>query len=301
MADRLQGGVLGRWFALRVNAVPNLTEPISNFLMERGSAGLHIEEDDGRSVVEGYFEERVRGSPQAVLTALQAYVAALRAMDPSLEEPVLSLRTVEEEDWEADWRSRFGLIRVTQRMVIRPSWEPYAPTRDEIVLIIDPKMAFGTGEHPTTRICLRALEDLVRPGFRVLDVGAGTAVLSIAAAKLGAGRVLALDVDENAVANGRDNVVLNGTADQVEIARSTLDGGVSGPFDLVVANIQFSVIVPFLGHVCRVLDRNGTAFFSGLLKQEERGFRTALEEEGFSVSGVDQEGEWIGVRVDQGI
>jgi len=278
-----------------------LEEPISNFLMERGSLGLHLEEGDGWSVVTGYFnDEQADGTLQEVLVAVQTYVAALREIDPSLEEPTLSLRPVEEEDWEEEWRSRFGLIRVTPRMMIRPSWEPYAPTRDEIVLIIDPKMAFGTGEHPTTRICLRGLEDLVKPGSRVLDVGTGTGVLSIAAVKLGARRVLALDVDENAVASCRENVVLNETAEHVQVIRGTLDAAVSGPFDLVVANIQFSVIVPFLCHVSRVLDGSGTAFFSGLLEQEEVAFRTALEEKGFEVSGVDREGEWIGMRAVRG-
>ena len=107
----------------------------------------------------------------------------------------MTLRTVQDQDWESAWKQFFKPLRVGRRLVVKPSWEEYAPRPDDLVLELDPGMAFGTGAHPTTQLCLEVLEDVVRPGERVLDFGTGSGILALAAARLGAGPVVGLDID----------------------------------------------------------------------------------------------------------
>ena len=130
-----------------------------------------------------------------------------------------------ESDWRESWKKHFGVQRIGRALVVKPSWTQYRLKGGEIVIEIDPGMAFGTGQHPTTAMCLRALEELVRPGMRVLDLGCGSGILAIAAAKLGAARVLALDIDPNAVRAARENAAANGVEPAIDVREGTLERG----------------------------------------------------------------------------
>ncbi len=198
------------------------------------------------------------------------------------------------QDWRDSWKRYFGVLRVGRRLVIVPSWMTYTPRPGDLLIEIEPGMAFGTGQHPTTALCLRALEQLIRPQMAVLDLGCGSGVLAIAAARLGAAPVLALDTDPQAVQATRQNAAANGVEALVEVREGTLgQTGVSpDPFDLIVANISGLTIQRLAPAFVRALNPGGVAVASGFLDDAVQGLSRALEESGLSVQQVMVEGVW---------
>ncbi|MGB9775468.1 MAG: 50S ribosomal protein L11 methyltransferase [Anaerolineae bacterium] len=210
--------------------------------------------------------------------------------------PPPTFRVVAETDWAEAWKQHLTVLHVGRRLVIRPSWLPYTPAEEEVVVELDPGMAFGTGTHPTTQMCLLALEDWVRPGARVLDLGTGSGILAIAAAKLGAGRVLALDTDPQAVTVARENVYRNGVADRVRVARGSLAQAI-GRFDLVVVNILAGVLIEMAEQgLARRLTPGGHLIAAGLLAGQEEEVRSAFQRAGLTVIGQRQVEDWVALE-----
>jgi ribosomal protein L11 methyltransferase len=209
----------------------------------------------------------------------------------------ITMRKVREEDWADAWKEHFHVERVGRRIVIRPTWRPYTPAPDDVVIDLDPGMAFGTGQHPTTRMCLAALERVVRPGARVVDVGAGSGILAIAAAKLGAASVAALDVDAVAVEVARDNVRMNGVDGVVAVSQGSLEPGpdAMGPADVLVANINAATIIEMAPALARLLPGGGVAVVSGIIAERGDQVVRRLEQEGFHILRRDAEGDWLAV------
>ncbi len=221
---------------------------------------------------------------------------ALWHLSQILPLPEPTFRTVAETDWAEAWKQHLTVLHIGRRLVVRPSWLPYTPTEEEVVLELDPGMAFGTGTHPTTQMCLLALEERIRPGARVLDLGTGSGILAIAAAKLGAGRVLALDTDPQAVAVARENVRRNGVVDRVRVARGSLAQAI-GRFDLVVVNILAQVIMEMADQgLARRLTPEGVLVAAGLLAGQEEEVRAALERAGLSIHGRRQIEDWVALE-----
>ncbi len=205
-------------------------------------------------------------------------------------------RIVAETDWAEAWKQRLAVLHVGRRLVIRPSWLPYTPAEGEVLVELDPGMAFGTGTHPTTQMCLLALEDFVRPGARVLDLGTGSGILAIAAAKLGAGRVLALDTDPQAVSVARENVYRNGVADRVRVAEGSLAQTV-GRFDVVVVNILARVLVEMAEQgLSRRLKPEGRLVVAGLLKGQEEEVWDAFQRAGLTIAGRREVEDWVALE-----
>ena len=201
---------------------------------------------------------------------------------------------VEEQDWEAEWRRFFAPVWATERIVVHPSWIPVDIADGQIAVRIDPKMAFGTGGHESTQLCLQALESYLRPGARCLDLGTGSGILSIAAAMLGAESVLAVDIDEKAVANARENLAHNRIgSEQVEVRLGGVEAVAEGPFDLVLANIQSHVLRPLLAPLRRLLAADGRIAFSGLLAREEAAFCRWVTEAKLEVDTILAKEAWI--------
>ena len=201
---------------------------------------------------------------------------------------------MEERDWEVEWRRFFAPVWATERIVVHPSWIPVELAEGQIAVSIDPKMAFGTGGHESTQLCLQALESCLRPGARCLDLGTGSGILSIAATLLGAGSVLAVDIDEQAVANARENLAHNCIgAEQVEVRLGGVEVVVGRPFDLVLANIQSHVLRPLLAPLRGLLAADGRIAFSGLLAREEAAFCRWVTEAQLEVDAILAKEEWI--------
>lgn len=221
---------------------------------------------------------------------------ALWHLGQILPVPQPSFRFVPETDWSKAWKRHLRVLRIGRKIVICPSWLSHTPREEEVVIILDPGMAFGTGLHPSTQMCLEALEEHIRPGERVLDLGTGSGILAIAAAKLGAGRVLALDNDPQAVAVARQNVRSNGVAGRVRVARGSLAQAI-GRFDLIVVNILARVIIEMIeGGLGRRLATGGRLVMAGLIVEQEQEVRAALQRAGLHVTGRQQREDWVALE-----
>jgi ribosomal protein L11 methyltransferase len=218
------------------------------------------------------------------------HLGRLRQVGPLLVE------TRKEEDWANAWKAYYGVQRVAERTVIKPSWLEYTPRGGDVVLDLDPGMAFGTGLHPTTRLCLAELERQVHPGMNILDLGTGSGILAIAAAKLGGPdvRVTAVDTDSVAVDATWQNVERNGLLSQISVLRgSVLAAEEHAPYDLIVANILASVIIELARPLHRLLKSGGTLISSGIIAQRGDKVREALHAAGLPVRDTRQEGDWL--------
>jgi len=275
-----------RWLELRARS-PSAKE-VEPLLAEALIAlgGRAVEEAGGWYVT--HVEEPE--SPEAYLARARSVLADV--VGGALVE--LVTRWVDHEDWAETWKRGLAPRRIGPRLVVTTTWHPVEPGPGDLILVIDPGMAFGTAEHGTTRGCLRLLDWTVVPGERVLDVGAGSGILAIAAARLGA-EVLAIEGDPLATEALAENVAQNGVADRVRIDTRWADAALlaaSGPRDGIVANIESGVLKPLLDAFATALRPGGWLILSGILADEWPDMRAAVEARGLRVEAVDEDGEW---------
>jgi len=249
------------------------------------TSDAYIVDGDANAVVRGYLPDdddaaRIRNAVRLALRMAPLQTAPRWRRD----------RRLKESDWRESWKRHFGVQRIGRSLVVKPSWTKYRLKGGEIVIEIDPGMAFGTGQHPTTAMCLRALEDLVRSEMHVLDLGCGSGILAIAAVKLGASRVLAVDIDPAAVRAARENAAANAVAPAVEVREGTLDG--DDVFDLIVANISGLTLERLAPTLARWLRPGGMLISSGFLDDAVAGVAGAYEGAGLTVDRVIEDGVW---------
>jgi len=203
---------------------------------------------------------------------------------------------VDEQDWSESWKDFFWPERVGSRMIVKPTWREYTPRADEIIIEIDPGMAFGTGTHPTSRLCIDMMEKYIQKGDAVLDVGTGSGILIIAAAKLGAGRALGTDMDKSVVAIARNNLLLNGiSSTKCEVRTGDLVDGVIDRFNIVVANISKAAVLNLLDTLKKVILANGVFICSGILKDHADEIIDKMGVLQLTVLEVRSEKEWISI------
>ena len=304
----------GYWLELAVEADAEAVEAVSEIIGRVATGGTTVEPafdlveeglgarvDPTRpAIVRGYVEAGTAGDAAASAVAeelghLQAF--GLRAIGE------LRTRLVHDADWAETWKAYFPVMRVGRRLVIRPTWREHAAAADDVVLALDPGMAFGTGLHPTTRLCLRALEPLGDDGrldgARVLDVGCGSGILAIAALKLGAAEALGLDTDPIAIEATTENATRNGLGERLRAREGSLPSG-DGPFDIVLANLIAGVLVPLAPLLRDELRPGGTLLASGIFVDRETEVVDAFEAAGLVVEDRTSEGDWVAVRVRRG-
>ena len=293
------------WTELSLRARPDAVEAVAELLQELTGNGVTIEPAiEALGPDEGYrldaaapstLRAYARGSVSA--TALRFAVEdALREAGLGAAATSLSWRLIKEEDWAEAWKAHYDVERVG-RIVVRPVWREYEPQPGEVVVVLDPGMAFGTGQHATTRMCLQALQLQATShklqGGNVLDLGCGSGVLAIAAVALGARRVLAVDVEEQAVAATRSNAALNGMQGRVEARLGSIEAVAGeGPFDLVLANINAATLSALAHYLARSLKPDAALVAGGIIAEREEGCRAALEAAGLRVERTLSEGDW---------
>lgn len=212
----------------------------------------------------------------------------------------VSTRIVEDQDWSESWKNFFFVTRVTDTLVIRPSWREFQPLPNDIVIDIDPGMAFGTGTHETTSMCLALIQEQMTPGASFLDVGTGSGILMIAAAKLGAGTLKGLDNDGVAVEIAGKNLEQNKIPPRsFEISCTTLDQYPQERFDLLTANILAEVIIKILPEIKTRLAPKGRAILSGIIYDWADRVKTALADNGFTLVKTTAQGEWVAMVVEK--
>lgn len=212
--------------------------------------------------------------------------------DFRVEESIL-----EEKNWNEEWEKSLNVIQVSDRVVIKPSSRNYDKKDNEIVITIDPKMSFGTGEHQTTKLVVRLLEIYVKKGMKVLDAGTGTGILSIAAVKLGAAGAIAFDIDEWCYENAKENTALNSVSGDIDIRIGDIGIVPEKDFDLILANIQKNILLELSGEFSGKLKQNGIILLSGLLWDDEEDIRNEFSSKGFSHVETIRMDDWIALSL----
>jgi ribosomal protein L11 methyltransferase len=273
-----------RWLELSVEVAPDAEEAVADVLRRHVRGGVSIEGGEASVVVKGYLP--ADGDLARRRRALRRQLAVL-ALSSALRSHWLS-----EEDWAHAWREFFPILRVSPRLLVCPTWRSYRPRQGEAVIRLDPGMAFGTGQHPTTLMCLRALEELLRPEMAVLDLGTGSGILALAAAKLGAASVLARDIDPQAAAVARENVRLNALEAVVRVEEGGLDDAPRPAFDLAMANISAAVIVEMAPALAEVLRPGGALIVAGFSAESAERVSRALTGTGLVVERALADSDW---------
>lgn len=253
---------------------------------------LGIVESTGFSVIKGYFPENEELA--AKLRELDLGIESLLRYSPGWFAKVKGI-TVKEEDWETAWKTYFKPFKIGERFLIKPTWEQADVLPGDIVLELDPGMAFGTGTHPTTALSLRFLERVVKPGQKVFDLGTGSGILAVAAAKLGA-MVEAVDLDPVAVKVAQENIALNKVDDRARVWRGDLGTALTGQADVVVANIIADVIIELLGDLKRLLRPEGEFLAGGIIDYRAAEVESRMAEAGLEVVERWEEAGWIMIR-----
>jgi ribosomal protein L11 methyltransferase len=291
------------WLEVSIEVDGEAAEAVSEVLNRYGRGGVVIEHlmANGPGAHDRVDELRVKAYlPAGDSTLKRTVEEALWHLSQLYPIPDPTFTLLAEADWAEAWKSHYSVLHLGRRTVVVPRWQEYVPQPDEIVVLLDPGMAFGTGTHPTTRLCLVALEEAITPGMEVLDLGTGTGVLAIAAAKQGAASVLALDIDDLAVDAARENVAANGVDRVVRVAAGSLDVARSETsakeqfYDLVLVNILARVICGLLEEgLAGVLKPGGIFIGSGIIDTQEQEVRAALERAGIAVVARHVERDWV--------
>lgn len=286
------GGLSGdKWLRVDFSVAPELTDAISHFMMEIGAEGVYQE-----TLAASFPEHEELNRPEsltgylpwdrkeAAIVSLRTYLDRLHLIFPDSDKTNFMIKEITSPDWGQEWKKYFHPLRIGKRFIIKPTWEPYEPADDDIVIEIDPGMAFGTGQHQSTAMCLEAMEGIFSKndasGWKALDVGAGTGILGIAAAKSGAKQVLCVDIDEKAVEIAQSNAILNQVKKRLVI-RSREIRSLRRRFNLIVANLTEKLLVEICADLQRLLAPCGYLVISGIIEQnsreiEERFFQSPL-------------------------
>lgn len=278
------------WVEILVEVHPAAQEAVSAFLFDLGCKGVVLGEN-GHCLLRAYLPVTERF--EELRSRTEVFLRRLKEFFPEAAEPSLKFSKIQDEDWSLTWRRHFHVVRITERLTIVPVWEPVPPAPGGIVIRMDPGPAFGTGAHPTTGMCLQSIENFQTAGeWTLLDVGTGSGILAVYAAKLGAGRVLAIDTDPEALRWARQNIELNDCSALFIDISSEPVGRLSGVFSILVANLTRDTLLELLPDFRRLLDKNGTMILSGLLREQVQEVEKPLGLLGFEGIQVAVQAEW---------
>jgi ribosomal protein L11 methyltransferase len=289
-----------QWIELAIETNNELAEAISEAIYPYVEGGVATEQLSSDNQIGDRWEDEVATGPVIVRGYLpldgtieqrrHKVEYALRCLNMVMPVPPPTYKTIAKSDWADAWKVAFKPLRIGSRILVRPSWTEVTPQPDDVVVALDPGLAFGTGLHPTTQLCAMAIEEIVKPGMRVLDVGSGSALLSILAAKFGAQEVLGVDIDIEAVRAGQENVIKNSVSEQVFIEAGSYDHG-TGVYDVIVANILAGVIVRMLE---QGLAKHGKRFiFSGILDTQLPRVTESLAQAGLRLIEQKSSADWV--------
>lgn len=286
-----------RWAEIIVMSKPEAAETVESVLIEEGCRGAATASPStsfkGEVKVLGYLP--VDDLLESRLYAIKGHVRGLKAcFDFDIGSLDITVRRIEETDWAESWKAYYKPF-VIGAVVIKPTWEPFKPEPGQVVVEMDPGMAFGTGQHPTTQLCVSALQEYVRGGEIVADMGTGSGVLAISAARLGARKAYAIDVDSVAVEAAIQNVRRNGLQDRIFVWQGDSLMTLPEPVDIVVVNILPDVIIELAPQVAEMLKPGGIMISSGIIVQREAAVTAALESAGLETIKAERDGSWVAI------
>ena len=305
-----------KWLEIKVNAKAEAIDAITEILYEFGASGVAIDEpidyeamkidnlfwdyiepeegeQDKESSVSAYFSE-AEAELENKIQGIKDKVQQLPEFGLDIGSGKIEIKEIDQIDWETSWKQYFKPVHITDRIVVKPQWEKYLPQKDELIIHIDPGMAFGTGTHETTSMCIKAIEKNLEPGYSILDIGTGSGILSIAAVLLGAKEATGVDLDPVAVEVANENIEINGLSDKINILHGDLLTLIEGQFDIVVANIIADAILILLdSDVKSFVKDNGLFICSGIIQEKEGLVVEKLKEKGFEIKEINRDGEWV--------
>lgn len=302
-----------QWIEVNVQVTHEAVEVVADILTAAGTSGVAIEdpqlinnlrnsgtwelcdipEQENTEIVtvSAYYADDEK--LQDRLKQIESELAAVEERIGSFRFGNIRFRSLSEKDWANEWKQYFHVTHVGESLVIKPSWEEYTPKEGEHVIKIDPGMAFGTGTHHTTNMCMARLEKVLTPNAEVFDVGTGSGILAIAAALLGAKSVKAVDIDAVAVRVARENIADNGLEDKIEVKEGDLLRGTEGQADVIIANIIADIIIMLLKDIPGKLKDDGIFLASGIISDRRADVEAAAAEVGMKVDHVDEKGGWV--------
>jgi len=299
-------GNKGKWLKIVLSCPPELVDALSNFVTELGAEGVFQEdlepqtagdfpESTAKETVNAFLPFDVRLENR--LATFKMYLDSIAQIFPELDAPELATEVIIDPDWGEQWKKYFKPLRVSRDIVIKPTWERYTPLGHDIVIEIDPGMAFGTGQHASTRMCLEVLEDLILSKrspepLHVLDVGTGTGILGIACAKLGAERVLCVDIDPKATEIAQENIAINQVADRVAVTQQEITT-LKDTYDLIVANLTAKLLVKLREPLTSLLRPGGYLILSGIIDQNRSDIEAHFFHDPLIFSSSLSEKEWV--------
>jgi ribosomal protein L11 methyltransferase len=304
-----------KWSEISIHTTNEAVEPISNILHEAGASGVVIEDPDelikDREQQFGEIYQLDPGDYPDEGVIIKAYlplnsfigeaveeikeaVNSLVSYDIDIGHNKVTINEVNEEEWASAWKKYYNPVKISEKFTIVPTWEDYEKvSTDELIIELDPGMAFGTGTHPTTVMCIQALEDTVKSGDTVIDVGTGSGVLSIAAALLGASETRAYDLDEVAVKTAIENAKINNVDYKIIVKQNNLLNDVTGSADVIVANILAEIILRFVDNAFKLVTPGGYFITSGIIQQKKQVVKSALVEAGFEIEETLTMEDWV--------
>jgi ribosomal protein L11 methyltransferase len=295
----------GTWLELAVESDSEAVEAVAELFARHGyNQGVVVEEaftqdqDGDNLAVDPTRPVMVRtflAEADANAGTIEAIRQALWHLGRMRHVGDLQVTRRREEDWANAWKAHFSVHRIGRRVTVCAPWHEYTPGADEVVVELDPGMAFGTGLHPSTRLTMLALEESLRPDDTVLDVGAGSGILSIAAALLGASRVDGVDIEPVAVRSARENAARNGVADRVRIEEGSVGPGApfSGEYDLVLANIIARILIELAPHLAAAVKPGGALVLAGIIEPREADVAATFDALGLTRAGRGQSEDWV--------
>jgi len=305
------------WTESTVKIAPEAVEMASGVLYATGVGGVSItdssllEESERLTSAWDVLDDDVREKYEVDFATLKAYYPPETDIEETLktiEDGIKSLdgltnisgleisaKEVHEQDWENEWKKYYKPVPVGKRIIIKPQWEEIDDESRDVVIELDPGMAFGTGTHETTRMCLALLEEFVTPESTLLDIGTGSGILSVGAAKLGCGKIVASDIDSVAVKVAKENAQLNGVADKIDIRCCDLTTGISGKYSIVVANIIADAVIMLSESAANFMADGGVYITSGIIEHRIDDVKEALTKYGFKIDRILREGEWAAI------
>lgn len=309
-----------KWAEISVKTTHEATDAVANIFHNLGATGVVIEDpkliNDYRSagmwdycdipeekdietvIVKAYLPSDEFLSDKVKLFKQQFNDLSQHDLDKGKGE--ISWQEVHEEDWATAWKQYFHPVRVGERIVVKPLWEKYEPSLGDIVIALDPGMAFGTGTHYTTKLCIKCLETILQKGNIVFDVGTGSGILAVTAAKLGAAQVKAIDLDAVAVHVAKENVACNKVENIVSVSRGDLLTGVDGKADIIIANIIADVIKKMLPDITERLKSEGIFVAGGIISERLSDVVEAMEQNDFTVEKVIEDNGWVAIIARRG-
>ncbi len=308
------------WQEISVSTNEVMEEAVTNLFYEIGAAGVVIEDP---YLINRYVQEDLWDAhefPIEIMEAehvvvkgylpvdeklpllLEQFNGALAALSGFFEDfyADVNLSRLQEEDWANSWKEYYKPQKVSERIVVVPGWEDYTPEEGEIIVKLDPGMAFGTGNHPTTMMCIKTMEKYIKSGWRIADIGTGSGIIAISAAKLGAGSVNAVDLDTLAVRIAKLNVKRNLVQDTVEVSQGNLLQELPNRFHMIVANIIADVIIDLAEDAYDKLEASGIFIASGIIEDRQDEVINKLQEVGFKLIEVITDNTWRGIVLTKG-